>query len=225
MGLPLTAHPPALRPKSIAAEISEVLQEEIIAGKFRPGQRLLERDLVRRFEVSAIPVREAFQELESRGLLLRRHNRGCSVIKLTATEAGRICELRRTLEPKVAEWACERITGPAKSQIREQLKRMEGAAAARDYPRFFQEDLTFHRFIWHAADNPYAARALEMILGSLFASGLIGAAQSAAIDLVAEVKKHRRLLTAICGGDPKRAALALLEIATGFERHVHGAGG
>lgn len=84
-----------------------MLQREIIAGGYRPGQRLVERGLVRRFGVSSIPIREALVELEGRGLVARRHNCGCSVIQLTTDEAIRICELRRVLEPRVMEWAAE----------------------------------------------------------------------------------------------------------------------
>jgi hypothetical protein len=35
-----------------------------------------------------------------------------------------------------------------------------------------------------------------------------------------EAEKHRRLLDAICDGDAQRAALSLLEIAAGFEKHL-----
>jgi DNA-binding FadR family transcriptional regulator len=74
--------------------------------------------------------------------------------------------------------------------------------------------------IWQVADNGYAARALEAVVGSLFASGIIGSREAATIDLRAELGKHRRLLDAICDGDGQRAALCLLEIAAGFEKHV-----
>jgi DNA-binding GntR family transcriptional regulator len=159
-------------------------------------------------------------QLEKRGLVTRRHNYGCSVITLTQREAARICELRRVLEPKVMEWAAARITPAAEAALREQLGRIEQAAGARDFATYFQEDLKFHRMLWEVADNGYAARALETVVGSLFASGIIGSRDANTIDLRAEVEKHRRLLDAICDSDGQRAALCLLEIAAGFERHL-----
>ncbi|MEO7146079.1 MAG: GntR family transcriptional regulator [Bryobacteraceae bacterium] len=210
----------AIQAKSLREEIVEIVQREIIAGQFRPGQRLVERELIQRFGVSSIPVREALQELENRGVVVRRRNCGCSVIQLTPHEAARICELRRVLEPKVMEWAAQRITPETASVLRAHFERVEEAAAAGDWSRYFQEDLKFHRMIWQVADNGYAARALETVMGSLFASGIIGSRQAAAIDLRAEVDKHRRLLDAICDPDGQRAALCLLEIAAGFEKHV-----
>lgn len=216
----LKPNEPVNRGKPLGEEIAAALQREIIGGLLKPGQRIVERELVQRFGVSSIPVREALQLLESRGLLARRHNAGCSVIKLTPREVERICEIRRLLEPKVVEWAAERISDEGAARLKQQFARLEHAATHRAFASFFQEDITFHRMIWEAADNPYAVRSLEIIMGSLFASGLIGAEQRAAIDLKAEVEKHRRLLQALCRHDGSKAASILMEIATGFERHA-----
>jgi DNA-binding GntR family transcriptional regulator len=206
--------------KSLGEEIVEVLQREIIGGKFRPGQRLVERELIGQFGVSSIPIREALQELESRGLVIRRRNCGCSVVKLTPKEAARICELRRVIEPKVMEWAADRITPEAAKQLWQQLDRFQAVAEAQDLAGFFQEDLKLHRMLWKVADNVYAERMLEIGLSSLFASGIMGSRESRTINFLEAASNHRRLLKAICDGDRQRAALSLLEVAAEFETHV-----
>lgn len=218
--LPATAASTSVRKQSLGDEIVDILQDEIIGGRFRPGQRLVERELIARFGVSSIPIREALLELETRGLVVGRHNCGRSVIKLTTAEASRICELRRVLEPKMMEWAAERMTPAAAARLRAQFEQLLQAGRDRNLAAFFQRDVRFHQIIWETADNPYAARCLNTMLGSLFASGLVGSQKSAGIDLQEEARKHRRLLEALCDGDPQRSALALLEIAAGFERHV-----
>jgi DNA-binding GntR family transcriptional regulator len=217
LSTPLTS---PIRSRSLAEEIVAILQREIIGGGFHPGQRLVERELIRRFSVSSIPIREALVELENRGLVVRRHNCGCSVIQLTPAEAVRLCELRRILEPKMMEWAADRITPQAIEGLALQLGKLEAAVTADDLAAFFQEDMVFHRMIWDAADNPYAVRALETTMGSLFASGLIGSREGHTIDIRGELAKHRRLFEAIRKHEPQGAALALLEIAAGFEKHL-----
>ena len=214
-----------LRPRSLRDELVHFLQHDIITGIFQPGQRIVERELATRFGVSSIPVREALQDLESRGLLVRKLNHGYSVIQLTNTEAQRICELRRVLEPKVVEWATARITPKGISELEQQLDENEKAAREGDMAAFFHSDLTFHRLIWNASGNPHAAKALESSMGSLFASGLARSERHAKagtavpIDRLAEVKKHRRMTKAMKNGDGQLASAALLEIAAGFERH------
>jgi DNA-binding GntR family transcriptional regulator len=206
-------------------ELVSHLQQDILTGVYQPGQRVVEREVISRFGVSSIPVREALQDLESRGLLLRRPNYGYSVVRLTRNDALRICELRRVLEPKMVEWAAARITGPDIAELERHLRQIDTAAREGDMAAFFHADLLFHRKLWEASGNPYAARALEAAMGSLFASGLARSEQASKagnappIDRVAEVEKHRRMTDAIKEGDGQRAALALLEIAAGFERH------
>ncbi len=189
---------------------------------------MVERDLIVRFGVSSIPVREALQDLESRGLLVRRLNHGYSVVRLTAEEARRICELRRLLEPKIVEWVTARISPEGVGELENQLDRIETAAREGNMAEFFHADLRFHQMLWQASGNPYAAKALESAMGTLFASGLARserdtrAGKAAPIDRLAEVEKHRRMTRAIRAGDAQLAALYLLEIAAGFERQFQG---
>jgi DNA-binding GntR family transcriptional regulator len=152
-------------------------------------------------------------------------NHGYSVVQLTYEEAQRICELRRLLEPKVVEWATERLTPEGIEQLEHQLDEIEAAAREGDMAAFFHSDLTFHRMLWKASGNSYAAKALESSLGTLFASGLARserdtkAGTAVAIDRLGEVEKHRRMTKAMREGDAGRAARELLDIAAGFERH------
>jgi DNA-binding FadR family transcriptional regulator len=54
---------------SRAAEISDVLREEILRGQYRPGERLpSERDLASRFAANRGAVREALKQLEQLGI-------------------------------------------------------------------------------------------------------------------------------------------------------------
>ena len=214
-----------IQARSIRDEIVLQVQRDIISGVFLPGQRMVERELIGRFGVSSIPVREALQDLESRGLLTRRLNYGYSVVELSSMDVLRICELRRLVEPKVAEWAAERITAAEIRGLEVQLREMERGARSADMGAFFHADLGFHRLLWKASGNEFAAKALEMTVGSLFASGLARSLQATAamkaapIDRVAEVAKHRRILVAIRAGRGAEAAGELLEMAEGFERH------
>lgn len=213
-----------LQPRSLREDLVHHLQHDILTGVFQPGQRIVEREVCVRFGVSSIPVREALQHLEGRGLLVHRVNHGYSVVQLEFEEARRICELRRVLEPPVVEWATARVTPEGLASLERQLDEMEAAARSGDMSEFFLTDLQFHRLLWRAAGNPYAAKALEASLCSLFAAGLARneqntrAGSAVPIDRLAEVRKHRSMLRAIRTGDGKQAAKELLAIATGFER-------
>ncbi|MGH9673242.1 MAG: GntR family transcriptional regulator [Bryobacteraceae bacterium] len=204
-------------PVSIAETVANTLQAEIISGQYTPGQRLVERQLGERFQVSSIPVREALQILETRGLVMKRLNRGCTVIDLSVEEMVQMCELRDLLEPKVAEWAACRRTEAEVERLREHLARLREAAQSGSLARFFSEDLEFHRCLWDLADNPSAARALMTVVGCLFACGL----RQADVDLRHQYAKHERLFQAIADSRPSDAALLLADISAGFRGQLH----
>jgi GntR family transcriptional regulator, carbon starvation induced regulator len=75
------------------------LRQAILRGELRPGQRLHASNLAERWDISATPLREAFQRLAGEGLVELLPQRGARVSELSATEAARIYELRLLLEP------------------------------------------------------------------------------------------------------------------------------
>lgn len=208
---------PLIVPRSIPEEIAAVLQAEIISGGYAAGERLVERAVAERFAVSAIPVREALQQLERRGLVRRRAHHGCSVVQLSPRELESLCELREVLEPAVVGWAAERADAEALRPLEERLRLLEKAAIERNTPEFFVQDLAFHRAIWELSQNSFATSALETAVGSLFACGL---RESAGLDLTKEYGKHDRLLAAIGRGRAAEASQTLIEISGDFRRHL-----
>jgi len=212
---PAHPSPPVLTHRD---RIAHLLERDIVAGIFPPGHRLVERELTVRFGVSSIPVREALQDLEGRGLVTRRPNCGYSVIELSLEELRSICQLRRILEPEVVRWTTLRLTEEGAALLREQHQRFAAAAAANDVSGFFHEDLQFHRLIWDLSGNRYAARALHAALGSLFSANISQAHRRGDLDFDTEVRKHEILLNQILSGDAEAAAATLLSIADYFER-------
>jgi DNA-binding GntR family transcriptional regulator len=59
----------------------------VLAGRYVPGQRLVESDLTRALRVSRGPVREAFRRLDALGIISRTMHRGACVRTLSRSEA------------------------------------------------------------------------------------------------------------------------------------------
>lgn len=90
--------------------VTETLREAIIRGIFRSGEQLRQDVIARELGTSAIPVREAFQTLESQGLVERFPNRGVYVSDLSAEDVEEIYELRTYLETKAILLALPHIS-------------------------------------------------------------------------------------------------------------------
>lgn len=215
---PLQMHAPgALTVVSAAARIADALQSDIICGRYEPGERLVERRIGERFHASSIPVREALHILETRGLVQKRPNCGCSVIDLSVEELVQMCELRDLLEPQLIEWAACRRTEAGVDTLRIRLGRLGEAAESGSLPSFFSHDLAFHQCLWDLAGNPFASRALAAVVGCLFACGL----RKADVDLRQQYAKHERLFQAVADSRPTDAALLLRDISAGFRSQLY----
>src|SRR5258708_27638131 len=86
------------RHKSARDLIRSALLKRISDGVYLPGERLKEMALAHEFEVSQTPVREAFRELETLGLLVSEHYRGTRVRGISSQEVHDAYQLRGYLE-------------------------------------------------------------------------------------------------------------------------------
>ncbi|HEV2580056.1 MAG TPA: GntR family transcriptional regulator [Ktedonobacteraceae bacterium] len=67
-------------PVPLYHQLKQVLREQIERGDYRPGDRLpSEPELIRQYGISRITVRQALDELEAEGLIVRRHGKGTYV--------------------------------------------------------------------------------------------------------------------------------------------------
>ena len=81
-----------------AETLREALEQDIVTGKFRPGDRLDEQSLAARFEVSRTPIREALMQLASTGLVELQARRGAFVASLSFKDVVERFEVMAGLE-------------------------------------------------------------------------------------------------------------------------------
>ena len=71
----------------------EQLKRDILQGRFVPGQRLVEVDLMSHLDISRGRVREVFKRLQTEGIVQLDRNRGASVKKASREEVYNIFEV------------------------------------------------------------------------------------------------------------------------------------
>ncbi len=89
--------------------VVESIRERIKDGRFVPGQRLIEADLTKQFDVSRGPLREALGRLASEGLLKIEPHRGAIIRRLSRRDIEEIFAVRQSLEGLAARLAAENI--------------------------------------------------------------------------------------------------------------------
>ena len=103
---PQPRHPSFSRSEWLAS----IIQERIVKGVYKPGDRILENDLQQEFQLSNGPAREALQRLVANGILDRSPWRGVRVVELSKAEIVELFELRLALLEYAAELAALRAT-------------------------------------------------------------------------------------------------------------------
>jgi len=210
----------SLTRKALSKQIVDSLQDAVINGVYKPGDWLVERKIAELFKVSSVPVREALQELCSRGLLTKYHHRGCMVTKLTDDEIRQLVELRAALEPKVIEWAGANLNEQVTVELARRLDLLFKAADANSLPEFFSHDLELHRILWRLSGNKYAAATLETTIVPLFATGQMVQNYRKMPDLKHEANRHLLLIDYLRAGQTSKASEILQDTAAEFRRHL-----
>jgi DNA-binding GntR family transcriptional regulator len=94
---------------TVQEEVYETLRGHLLAGRFRPGQKLGEQWLATELGVKRNPVREALLKLTGEGFLQRQAGTGCRVAKVDVELFRDAWELRMSVEGMAARLAAERI--------------------------------------------------------------------------------------------------------------------
>ncbi|WP_051792132.1 GntR family transcriptional regulator [Amycolatopsis jejuensis] len=114
----------ALRaPDSLADQIAQILEDEILEGRYPDGTHLQQEEICGRFGVSRTPAREALRKLQAHNLVELVPNRGARVRMPTLRELNDVYQLRAELEGFAADLA-------ARSRAPEMLAALEKAHEA-----------------------------------------------------------------------------------------------
>ena len=86
------------------SRLRDLIRTDIVTGRLEPGARLKIAELATRYDTSAIPVREALQQLQGEGIVTFIANRGASVRAIDADFIRDIHEVRALIEPFLVQW-------------------------------------------------------------------------------------------------------------------------
>ncbi len=150
-------------PEIIGTELAHHLADRIIFGELAPGERIVEEDIVQRFNVSRSPVREALRMLEQEGLAVRESRRGVWVTPIGLEDLDDVYACRLVLEGLATELAAQNCVKEDLEAIHAAIERLRAIDAGGNIQEFFRENLLLATRIHTAARN----NTLKRLLGSV----------------------------------------------------------
>jgi GntR family transcriptional regulator, trigonelline degradation regulator len=109
-------------------QVSDLLRKEIVEMRLRPGQRLVERELIERIGVSRTTIREAIRHLAAEGLVTTIPQKGAIVASPSWKEAAEVYEVRALLEGAAAREFAERASENQLKALHRALRLVERRA-------------------------------------------------------------------------------------------------
>jgi DNA-binding GntR family transcriptional regulator len=152
---------PVQRTETLGARVREQLRHAIMAGLFKPGEKLTLRAVAASLGVSLTPAREALFNLAAEGVLELGSNGSIYIPSLDQEKLHELVKVRVSLEALATEQAVPKLT-PAKileiSSFNDQLIE---ANQQHDYKRLIDLNWSFHFCLYEAAEMPFLVRMIE----------------------------------------------------------------
>jgi len=137
----------------------------IFSETYLPGDRLVERDLAAKLDLSRIPVREGLQKLVSKGILLKdKINGGLRLRDYGPTEIAHLHEYREAIELAAARAACHQRSAAALTQLEEICDQMDREAPNAPSPRWLELDWQFHQTMVEASGNERFLNDFDLLM-------------------------------------------------------------
>ncbi len=193
---------------SKAEQVRRAILAEILSGRLRPGERLLEAHLSRELGVSQATVNAALQDLHNQGLVTKVLNRSTNVSRYTLEDIERLFTVRVLLEPAAVAEVASAWSSKAEARLTGQVETMRRAARAGDLPCFCIADYEFHQEIYRLSENPFLRQAAEAIAAAPFAYILCGRLEALPTDYLALAEDHQEIVAAMARG-PEEAARSM----------------
>lgn len=154
--------------QSLSCRLYHSLKKEILRGILKPGDRLTENSLAKRFGVSRTPVREALHRFIQDGFIQVVPGVGYSVKPVTVRDIHEVFRLRVILEGEATELATPRIEDTQLNEIEELLSYLMTANNLEENDanrlEYVETNTNLHMIIAEASGNRRLLRIISSLL-------------------------------------------------------------
>ena len=187
---------------SLADQVFEKLENDIIQGVYPRGELLTELKLVEQLGVSRTPIREALRRLEQERLI-EDTGKGSRVLGITVEDLEDIMNIRERIEGLVAYYAAKNITPEGLKELAHIVDLQEFYFSKHDKEHLRQVDDEFHDMICALSGRSVIADTLIPLMRKTRRYRRV------AIDdwerTTKTMNEHRQMFEAIASGNADRA--------------------
>ncbi|UQG62680.1 GntR family transcriptional regulator (plasmid) [Marinobacter sp. M3C] len=155
------------KPVSLRSHVEDYLREAIMEGRFKPGERLRERELCEMLQVSRPSVREALRRLEAEKLVTTVLHQGPTVTEMKEDEATDIYAIRALMEGYAVHQFTLLASDGAINELKKAVQNLHKAAKKRDQKLLIQAKARFYDVILDGCGNALVREILVNLLSRI----------------------------------------------------------
>jgi DNA-binding GntR family transcriptional regulator len=138
------------------------LKDLILEGELKAGDRLVERELAERLNISRTPIREALFRLESLGFVKTVPRKGVIVADITEKEIIEVFTILSSLEVLAAKLAVQKLDDETKSKFEASIKKVEDCLQDPNHTDFSALHAEMNYLLYSSAKS---SKLYEMLSG------------------------------------------------------------
>lgn len=194
------------RTTSLADQVFEKLENDIIHGVYQRGEILTELKLVEQLGVSRTPIREALRRLEQERLI-EETGKGSLVLGITADDLLDIMNIREKIEGLAAYYACVNMTDEGKEELSHIVDLQDFYFTKWDTEHLRQADDMFHDAICELSKRTVIRDTLQPLHRKTrrYRKTVMQDKERAALSL----QEHHAIVEALQSGNPEKARDAM----------------
>lgn len=186
------------KPVSLADQVFERLEAEILGGKYQRGEIITELQLCAELGVSRTPVREALRRLAGEHLI-EDSPRGTVVLGVVRKDFEDMCAIRLRIEGLAVRGFVENMTEESLRELREAVELQEFYLNKSDPDRIRAQDTRFHELIYLHCGSMILCDTLIPLHKKVQKFRRISIEQGDRAEL--SVQEHRNIYNAIAARD------------------------
>ena len=202
---------------SLAEQVFERLESEILTGKYPRGEVLTELRLVSDLGVSRTPVREALHRLEQEHII-EMTSRGIVILGVTEQDLADIFAVRLQIEGMASYHAAVKISEEELNELRETLELQEFYVTKRDPDRIKTMDSKFHQLIYRFCGSTVLFDTLMPLHKKVQKYRRASVENNDRAQQSA--KEHRAIYEAIAAKDAEKASQYMVEHIANASKHI-----
>lgn len=192
----------AFKTVSLADQVFEKLENDIIMGVYPCGEILTELKLVEQLGVSRTPIREAMRRLEQERLI-KESGKGSVVLGITRADLEDIMNIRERIEGLAAYYAAENVDEQQLLELKQIAELQDFYFEKQDTEHLRELDDRFHETMYELCGRTVIRDTLQPLHRKALRYRKKSIEDNERVAL--SVKEHKAILEAIAAGDGKLA--------------------